>query len=160
MAVWKEYNFWKYEIFERDIQPEILPGFEDLVRLWRKKRGDRPAPAWSDFDFHDFAGWHGRIVVADIFYDPFDFRYRLFGEKVAVRYNVDFTGKLFSELVDSGQEPAEDMEFYEMACRKMLIARVSGELHWLRRPQVSTTFVEFPMSDTGEITTHLVSAMI
>ena len=160
MAVWKESDFWKYEIFEPDIEPEMLPGFEDLVRLWRKKRGDRPAPAWSDFDFHDFVGWHGRIAVSDVFYGPFDFRYRLFGAKVTERLKVDYTGKLGSELVACGREPAEDLEFYEMTSRKMLITRVSGQLYWVSQPHVSATFVEFPLSDTGEMATHLLAAMI
>lgn len=160
MAVWKKSKDWKYEIFERDVEPEMLPGFEDLVRLWRARRDDRPVPAWSDFDFRDFAGWHGRIVVQEVFHDPFDMRYRLFGETVAERYRADFTGRLLSELVESGQEPAEDMVFYEMATREKLIARVSGELNWLHRPHVSSTFVEFPLSDNGETTTHLLAAMI
>jgi hypothetical protein len=160
MAVWKEHDFWKYEIFERDVEPELLPGFEDLVRLWREKRGDRPMPAWDDFDFHDFVGWHGRIAMVEIFYEPFDYLYLLFGEKMTEQFMFDYTGKLGSELLDSGQETAEDMEFYEMACRKMLIARVSGQLNWLRRPHANATFVEFPLSDNGETTTHTVMPMI
>lgn len=160
MAIWKESKVWKYEIFDRDVAPEILPGFEELVRLWQNKRGDRPVPALGDFDFHDFVGWHGRVSMLDVFHDPFDLRFRLFGEKVAERYMADFTGKLLSELVDSGRELAEDVEFYQMVCREMHIARVSGELYWLRRPHVKSTFVEFPLSDNGETTTHIVSAMI
>jgi len=160
MAVWKEFDFWKYEIFDRDTEPGMLPGFEDLVRMWQRKRGDRPAPAWSDFAFHDFASWHGRIVVTDVFYDPFDYRIRLFGEKVAERFKTDYTGKLGSELVDSDLEAAEDMAFYEKACRKMQITRVSGRLYWLRQQHVSATFVEFPLSDTGDRVTHLLAAMI
>lgn len=160
MAVWKEHDFWKYEMFERDIEPELLPGFEDLVRLWREKRGDRLIPAWSDFDFHDFAGWHGRISLMEILYDPFDWRYQLFGEKIAEQYKVDFTGKLGSELVDSGHERVEEFEFYEMVCRKMLISRVSGQLKQFRRPHASATFVEFPLSDDGETTTHTFFAMV
>jgi hypothetical protein len=160
MAVWKEHDFWKYEMFERDIEPEMLPGFEDLVRLWRDKRGDRPMPAWSDFDFHDFVGWHGRIAMMEILFEPFDYRYRLFGEKISEQYRVDFTGKLGSELVDSDFERVEELEFYELVCRKMLISRVSGQLKQFRRPHVSATFVEFPLSDNGETTTHTVMAMI
>ncbi len=160
MAVWKEHDFWKYEIFERDIEPEILPEFQDLVRLWQKKRGNRPVPAWSDFDFHDFTGWHGRIVVADIFYDPFNFRYRLFGEEVAKLYQFDCTGKLCTELENSVFDPAEDLEFYEMTSRRLLISRVSGMLYRLDRPYVNATFVEFPLSDTGEMATHSLAAMI
>lgn len=160
MADSRQHGFWKYEHFDRNIEPEILPGFEDLVRLWRKKRGDRPVPAWCDFDYRDFVGWHGRIVVSEISYDPFDYRFRLFGEEVAKRLKVDYTGKTGSELVDCGHETAEDMAFYEMASRKMLITRVSGELYWLGRPHISATFAEFPLSDTGELTTHFLAAMI
>jgi len=96
VAIWKEHDSWKYEIFERDVEPKMLPGFEDLVRLWQKKRGDRPVPAWSDFDFHDFVGWHGRITASEVLYDPFDYRYRLFGEQIAEQFNADYTGKLGS----------------------------------------------------------------
>lgn len=160
MAVWKEIDSWKYEIFERDIGPERLTGFEGLVHLWNEKRGDRIVPAWRDFDFYDFVDWHGRIVVTDVFYDPFDYRCRLFGEEVAKRLQTDHTGKLGSELVKLSLEPTADMEFYEKACRQMLITRVSGELHWLDRPHVNATFVEFPLSDNGEMATHLLAAMI
>ena len=117
-------------------------------------------PAWSDFDFHDFVGWHGRIAVSDVFYDPFDYRYRLFGDKLAERLDVDCTGKLGSELVERGLEPAENMEFYEMTSRKMLITRDTGQQYRLHRPDVSSPFVEFPLSDTGEMTTHILTAMI
>ena len=79
---------------------------------------------------------------------------------MAKQLNAECTGKLGSELADSGQEPPQDMEFYEMACRKMLITRVSGDLYWIRRSHVSATFVEFPLSDTGEMATHYVTAMI
>jgi len=160
LAVWKEHDFWKYEIFERDVEPEMLPGFEDLVRLWQNKQGDRPMPAWADFDFHDFVGWHGRIAMADIFYDPYDYRYRLFGEKISEQFKADFTGKLGTDLVDGNLERLEELEFYEMVCRKMLISRVSGQLKQFHRPHVSVTFVEFPLSGNGEMTTHTVMAMI
>lgn len=160
VAIWKESKGWKYEIFDLDVAPEVLPGFEELVRLWQNKRGDRSVPALGDFDVYDFKGWHGRISMLDVFHDPFDLRYRLFGETVAERYMTDFTGKLLSELVDNGREPPEDVEFYRMACREKRIVRVSGELYWLRRPHVKSTFVEFPLSDNGETTTHIVSAMI
>ncbi len=77
MTIWKEFEGWTYEFFDRDIEPAALPGFEDLVRLWQDRRGDRAVPSWSDFDFYDFKGWHGRISVYEISYDPFDYACRL-----------------------------------------------------------------------------------
>ncbi len=56
MAIWRKFDGWTYENFDRDIEPEDLPGFDDLVRLWQSKRGDRTVPSWSDFDFYDFKG--------------------------------------------------------------------------------------------------------
>lgn len=160
MTIWNKIDGWTYESFERDVAPEMLPGFEDMIRLWRTKLGGRPVPARSDFDFADFAGWHGRIVLSEVHYEPFDLYYRLFGVEVVNRMQTDNTGKRYTELVAQGLEPAVDLEFYEMTSREMLIARVSGELRWLKRKHVTATFVEFPLSDTGDRATHLLSAMI
>ena len=160
MAVWKEYDDWKYECFERDIDPEMLPGFEDLARLWQNRRGDRPAPVWNDFDFHDFAGWHGRILVTEVFYDPFDFRYKLFGSELVERFGIDKTGQYFTEQEDCSFDPIEDFEFHETTSRSMLITRLSGQPYWLARPHIDTIFVAFPLSDTGEMATHYLGAMV
>lgn len=149
-----------YETFERGLEPGLLPGCEDLVRMWQNKRGDRPVPAWTDFDFHDFTGWHGRITLADVTYDPFDFRYRLVGTKVAERLRKDYTGKFYTQMVQDGMDPIDDFEFYEMICRGMLVARLSGDLRWAGKTSVSVTFVDFPLSDDGTTTTQILTAML
>ncbi len=160
MTVWKKVDSWLYETFERDIDPEALSEFEDLVRLWQDKRGDRPVPAWADFDFHDFKGWHGRISLADVMYDPFDIRYRLVGLQMAERLGKDYTGKLYTEMVAEGMDPFDDFEFYEMTSRKMLISRLSGDLRWAGQKHVTVTFINFPLSDDGKKGTHILTAML
>ena len=45
MTIWKEHDQWKYEIFDLDIEPDLFPGFEDVIELWLKKKGDPPRPA-------------------------------------------------------------------------------------------------------------------
>ncbi len=160
MTIWKEFDGWTYEYFDRDIDPAALPGFENLVRLWRDKRGDPPAPAWSDFDFYDFKGWHGRISVYDISYDPFDYVSRLSGILVDGVYDQSMTGTKGSEVTDKmGDHPAT-MEFYEMTCGGMLISRASGPLETKGHGHVQATFVEFPLSDDGIRATHALEAMI
>ena len=160
MPIWKKQDNWLYEFFERDIAPEKLPGFEDLVRLWQSRCDGRPAPALTDFDFYDFKGWHGRIVISDLSYDPFDYRFRLFGVKVADKLGADYTGRLYSQVVSEGLNPIDDFAFYEMTGRKMLISRVSGDLGWTGREYATATFVEFPLSDNGQMATHFMAAMI
>ena len=56
--------------------------------------------------------------------------------------------------------PIEDFEFYEMTSRQMLISRVSGDLSRADRQHTSAIFAEFPLSDTGKMATHLLTAMI
>jgi len=160
MTVWKKFEGWTYEYLDRDIAPVELPGFEDLVRLWQDKRGDRPAPSWSDFDFYDFKGWHGRISIYDISYDPFEYICRLSGTMVDGAYERTMTGVTGTELEDLRVEHPDSMEFYEMICRQILISRQTGTLDFKGREQVQVIFVELPLSDDGQRATHTLEAMI
>ncbi len=154
MTIWKEFEGWTYEYFDRDIEPAALPGYEDLVRLWQRKRGDRVVPSWSDFDFYDFKGWHGRLSVYDISYDPFAYICRLSGTEVDVAFDRTMTGVTGSELEEKRIEHPANMEFYEMTCRQMLISRQSGPLNFEGREHVQVTFVELPLSDDGLRAAH------
>ncbi len=160
MTIWKELDSWIYEYFDRDIEPAALPGFEGLVRLWQEKQGDRAAPAWSDFGFYDFKGWHGRISVYEITYDPFDYVTRLSGTMVDGVYDRTMTGVTGSEMEEMRVEPPAAMEFYEMTCRRMLISRQSGLLNIKGREHIQVTFVELPLSDDGVRSTHTLEALI
>jgi hypothetical protein len=160
MTVWKEFEGWTYEYFDRDIEPAALPGFEDLVRLWQEKRGDRVVPSWSDFDFYDFKDWHGRISVYDISYDPFDYTSRLSGTVFDGVYQQTMTGTKGSELAERRVESPVNLEFYELTCRRMLVSRTSGSFDFEDRDQIQVSFVEFPLSDGGPRATHTLEAMI
>jgi len=160
MAIWKKFECWTYEHFDRDIEPAALPGFEDLVRLWQDKRGDRVVPSWSDFDFYDFKGWHGRIGVYDISYDPFDYTCRLSGVEIDRVYDQTMTGAKGSDLTKIEVDNIASMEFNEMICRQMLISRISGPLNYKGREHVEATFVEFPLSDDGLKATHTLEALL
>jgi hypothetical protein len=159
MAIWKEFEGWTFEYFDRDIEPETLSGFEDLVRLWQDKRGDRAVPAWSDFDFYDFKGWHGQLSLYEISYDPFDFTCRLSGTEVDGVFGRNMTGATGSELAERRMELPATMEFYETTCSQMLIARTSGPLNFEGREHIGTTFLEFPLSDDGLKATHTLEAL-
>ena len=154
MPIWREFTGWTYEYFDRDIEPEALAGFEDLVRLWREKRRERPVPAWSDFDFSDFKGWHSRLALYEIAYDPFDYTCKLSGTEFDGLYNQNMTGMTGSDLAQVRIENPETMTFFEMACRGMLVTRTTGGLNLRGRDHVQITFVEFPLSSGGDQATH------
>jgi len=160
MTIWREFEGWTYEYFDRGIAPEALPGFEDLVRLWQDRRGGRAVPSWSDFDFYDFKGWHSQLGVYDIAYDPFDYACRLSGTIVDDVFEQTMTGAKGSELAEMRVEHPATMEFYEMICSQMLIARTTGGLNVKGREHVQATFVEFPLSDDGLRATHTLEALL
>ena len=132
---------------------------EDLVRLWQHKRGDRVVPSWADFDFYDFKGWHGRIGVHDISYDPFDYNYRLSGTEIDRVFGRTMTGVKGSELAEMRVVNPLGMEFYEMTCRQMLITRISGPVNLKGRAHIETIFVDIPLSDDGQRSTHSFEAL-
>ncbi len=160
MAIWKEFEGWTYEYFDRDVEPAALSGFEDLVRLWQDRRGDRVVPSWSDFDFYDSKGWHGRLSVYDISYDPFDYTCRLSGTMVDGVFDRTMTGVTGSELAELQVEHTATQEFYEMTCGRMLISRVAGPLNLKGREHIQATFVELPLSDDGLRASHTLEALI
>ncbi len=50
MAIWKEFEGWTYEYFDRDIEPAALPDFEDLVAPHLEQLGELYAiPLWVSF---------------------------------------------------------------------------------------------------------------
>ena len=160
MTVWKEFEGWVYEYFERDVELEALPGFEELVRLWRDRCRGREVPAWSDFDVFDFEGWHGFISVFEISYDPFDYSFTLSGTEVDGVFGRTMTGVKGSDLADARVEHPETMEFYEMTCSRMLISRTAGGINLKGREHVQATFVELPLSDDGIRATHTLEGLI
>ncbi len=160
MTIWKGFEGWAFEHFDRDIEPATLPGFEDLVQLWQDKRGDRVVPSWSDFDFYDFKGWHGRLGVYDISYDPFDYICRLSGTVIEGVFGQNMTGVTGSELAKMEVEDSASMEFYEITYRQMLIVRYSGPLKFKGREHIQVTFVGFPLSDDGLRATQTLEALI
>jgi hypothetical protein len=52
------------------------------------------------------------------------------------------TGTKGSELAELRVEHPFTLEFYEMVCREMLIARTSGPLNLTDIPQITSRFVE------------------
>ena len=160
MVMWVEFEGWTYEYFDRDIEPGALPCLEDLARLWQDRRGGRVVPSWSDFDFYDFKGWHDRTSVYEISYNPFDYVCRLSGTVVDEVFGRAMTGAKGSELAKMRVEHPVTMEFYEMTCRQMLIARTSGPLNMKGREHIQVTFVEFPLSDDGLRATHTLEVLV
>ena len=88
MALWKQKEDWTYEYFDLDEDVSTFIGAESFVELWNTKRGNRRVPRWSDYDWDDLFSWWGSLVVSDVFWEPYDYRYRLYGTNVVNKIGI------------------------------------------------------------------------
>ena len=88
MALWKQKEDWTYEYFDLDEDVSTFIGAESFVELWNTKRGNRRVPRWSDYDWDDLFPWWGSLVVSDVFWEPYDYRYRLYGTNVVNKIGI------------------------------------------------------------------------
>jgi hypothetical protein len=157
MVVWKRSPTWTYELFDRDTAAETFGIFAPLVRQWNEKRGDRAQPAWSDYDFYDFKGWHGWVTVQDIVMEPFDLRCRLWGSKLTEILGADNTGKRYSEIGPTS--PDTDLADLLEVCRTGSIGRSHGTLDWLKKGHYAAAFIDLPLSNDGTSIDHVLTVM-
>ena len=73
----------------------------DLHALWLSKRGGGPAPSRRAFDVIELRPWLGFLCLVDIEEQGRDFRYRIFGTRIATLVGRELTGRRLSE-VDGG----------------------------------------------------------
>ncbi|MEQ9331051.1 hypothetical protein [Thalassobaculum sp.] len=128
-----------------------LAGF---VEIWRGKwRGDR-LPAWSDFDFYDFVGWHGLIYVDQILARrPLEMRCRLWGSRLADLLGHDETGQLFSRSPAAGEPGlrAANAQLIDTGGIGIVLGRA---LSYGRMTEF--TVVKLPCAEDGATVDHLI----
>ncbi|MBM3558021.1 MAG: PAS domain-containing protein [Alphaproteobacteria bacterium] len=88
----------------RRVEPGAItsPSLIDLANRWEQARGTRRFPTQSDFPPESHWDLVGRIHIAEAVGDPPDFRFILFGSKVAYSLGFDMTGRLVSEVRPDG----------------------------------------------------------
>lgn len=160
MTLWKQVDRWQYHYFELDVEPSTLPRFTSLIDIWNSKREGRNVPAWRDFDFYDFVGWHGSVSIYEIFHDPFNFRIRLSGTKVDDIYKRMMKGATKQEIQELAIHREEVDEFYEMACTEMYFTHTVGPLNVKNRDFLNIEFFELPLSNDDGLATHTIEAAL
>jgi hypothetical protein len=88
-------------VFVWDPHPDTLPAepLRHLRRHWDALRGADDIPAADAVLPEELGPAIGHAIVADLIRDGLDFRYRVFGEKVARAGGVDWTGVTGAEMV-------------------------------------------------------------
>jgi len=160
MTLWREADRWRYSYFEPEVDASQFPKFTNLIEIWQSKRNGRRVPAWKDFDFYDFKGWHGKLSVYDISYDPYGYTVRLSGVQIDEIYHRTMKGVTNIEMNDLAVHHEDADQFYEMACRKLYITNTIGPLNVRNLDYKEIEFFELPLSDDGIKATHTIEAAI
>lgn len=159
MTLWDSIQGFSYHYFEPfEDGPEIEP-FQQLISVWRSKFHGKRIPAWSDFDFTDFAGWHSRLAIYDVTYDPFDYKIRLSGEQFNQILGRNMKGATREEVLALAVEDEFGDVFYKKTCHEMLIAYTKG-INIVDRQHINVEFLELPLSDDGLHATHTIETFI
>lgn len=69
----------------------------DVLALWRSVGHGRSMPARQDMTPQLLRRHLGWIHIFDVIQEPLDFRFRLYGSRIAEALGVDATGKLLTE---------------------------------------------------------------
>jgi len=147
---------WEYQVYSCDANAVEFGVFQPIFDLWKSKRVQGKLPAWADFEFQEFVGWHGWISLCDITYDPiFDTHYRLWGTNVTEVLGYDMTGRSPRR---NAKEPFEyeggysqaEFDFLEKLARQPAIGVIRGSIHWQDRDFVRYQELTLPLADDGE----------
>lgn len=159
MKLWQQESGWDYYYCDLDDDTSFFPVFESLCNLWRHKRGDKLLPAWKDFAFEDFIGWHKHLILYEVMTTPFDLKYRLFGTYPTYLFGRDCTGHMMRGD-DNDIEDDCDLHHFQKLYDENLIGASSGSLYWRNRDFIKLTVLDLPLSSDGENVTHFLSTVI
>lgn len=119
------------KIYSADTPAEDFGIFSEIKSLWDAKRQPPRIPAWSDFSFEDFDGYHGWLAVEDIISrKPFDTVFRLWGTRWVEAYEIELTGKRYLDSL--GQYRSSTLPvFWEELCQTSNITVSVNSMGWL-----------------------------
>lgn len=132
---------------ELDPDCDRYPDLAATLAYWRSKCRGRFAPTRADIDPADIVAVLPRVMVAEVSYDPLDFRYRLagtgirsiHGEELTNKRAVDLAPPAFGRMIQA---------HYELA-----VARRAPLLHLLRldfdKAERSYVRMILPLSEDG-----------
>jgi hypothetical protein len=83
---------------ELDIDCKRYPEIDRILAYWRGKKGDRTLPSRADIDPLEFTRDLPKVMMAEVSYDPLEFRYRVAGTGLFAMHGQELTGKLARQL--------------------------------------------------------------
>ena len=125
------------------------PFLEELLALWKARRGERRMPARRDFDAVELMRYGGRIALIDVEYEPKRYRFRLIGSRMTEVLGRDSTGRYVDELYnDDFYETAVGP--YERVLRDREPVTLHGNMKRMGKEFLRFHSLDLPLSSDGE----------
>lgn len=144
---------WSYRTYALGDGRCDYAAFQPLFDLWDAKADYPTLPAWKDFDFPDFLGWHANLILYEVLNSPFDLRYRICGSKAVQAYGRDLTGMTLRIGAEDIQEDA-DLAFYQEMTEQRRYGTCEGPAYWRGRLFLKHAFLCLPLAESGDAVTH------
>lgn len=139
---------------DMDALTEPLPSF---LAYWERKRAGRLMPAPSDIVPAEIPRLLPYLTIADVTYEPLDFRYRLVGTRLVDMAGADRTGVSLREG-HSGRHLEERLEALRTALQSPAPLALAGRFDWLGRDYRRFECIQLPLSEDGERVSRIVAA--
>ena len=135
--------------------PDIA-GYEAILALWDRKRGERAIPKRADFSIEDFAGWYGAIAISVVEGD--DLRFTLYGTRYVDLLGVDLTNKLLCASM-APDLVAQTKRYFATLIQGPYIGHLTGLAPTAGRDFLAFDVLDLPLSDDGRRVSTFVHAL-
>lgn len=136
--------------------------FEELAAfhaIWRARLDGERLPAWKDFAFEDFLGWHRQVALSDITREDPDPQFRICGTGVVEILGVDLTGKKLSHIGPE-QGRGELLHHFEQIRDRKLIGFMAGLVAIPGREFMQFKVLELPLANAAGEVGQVLHAMV
>ncbi|WP_425403768.1 hypothetical protein [Hwanghaeella sp.] len=149
---------WVYRTYPLGEDAAELGTAGPVFDLWRAKCDMPHLPAWRDFDFGEFVGWHANLILYEVKTEPFDLLYRICGGGAAHVYGKDLTGQTMRSGAEGIQEDI-DLAFYQEMADERRYGTCQGPAYWRGRLFLQHAFLCLPLSEDGDRVTHFLTVL-
>ena len=125
-----------------DMRPKTIAAAAEealaLLELWNERRDEKSMPAWADFTLEALGRWLGDINLVEVVDGGADFKFRVYGTRLAEAMGYDMTGRTVRAL-SKGDLAERSLTYYRTVLRtqkpQFLFHRApdsSRQRNWIR----------------------------
>lgn len=146
----------KLFFYPLDGELPVIPGFETVVEIYRKKREGHAMPSRKAITFRDLRGWHSSFFLIEFGKDLAEGHMRILGETYKTLYGGELWQGMSVSEVKSPSLQDIDVYFRELLTGPF-IGRYKGYLPHIGREHVFADIIDMPVVDEEGAPRYLMS---